>query len=302
MQVVWDPNVDNDIYSRSVPAGNDHGGIWSPYIVTPAGVAGSRTDIFEKPDEWTDGRIGVRLQALVGAGLASLNFLYGRDINPLYTATPGVPPIFYEVDGTRLVHLTYDAFFHIRKMIGGMYSRELGFIPRIGGISSPIFRLEWAYFWDSTFANLAGQLETHDDRRIAASLDFALPIRWLNPRQTFKINAQYYLRNISDMEGGWENRIVGTEGAGPFIQKYNQFSAFTVSTNYWASRLTPSLAWTHDWSNESYFVKPSIKYTPNAKWAYTLAAGFFGGNMLSRGLQIYSHKDFVSFKVQYKWG
>ncbi|MBT8340778.1 MAG: hypothetical protein HKP58_17240 [Desulfatitalea sp.] len=301
-QVVWDPIVDNDIYTRGAGSGNEVWGIWAPYIEVPAPfppgtLFGSTNLRLEKPEEWSDSRIGVRLQALLGEALVSFNFLYGRDIGPL-THTIGISPPTI-IDGQLTAHFDQAGYFPIRRMIGGMFARELGFIPRIGGISAPFLRLEWAYLFNSTFYNLTNaEFEEHDDMRIAGSLEMSVPIRWLNPNQKFKFSGQYYLRHISDIEDGYENRVFSTEGA---AEKYNHVTTISVSTNYWLSRLIPMVAWNHLWNSDSYLVKPTMTYLHSHKWSFVLGATFFGGNKEGQGMQIYDHKDYVSFKAQYKF-
>ncbi|MBT8339848.1 MAG: hypothetical protein HKP58_05815, partial [Desulfatitalea sp.] len=55
LQVIYNPNPDSDIYTRSASPGNDKGGVWAPYseIGSPALLLGSRTLDLTKPDEWT---------------------------------------------------------------------------------------------------------------------------------------------------------------------------------------------------------------------------------------------------------
>ncbi|MBT8342374.1 MAG: hypothetical protein KJP07_20415, partial [Desulfatitalea sp.] len=198
-----------------------------------------------------------------------------------------------------LFHPNQAAFFPIRKMVGGMYARELGFVPRIAGITSPFLRFEWAYMWDSTFSNLAGtQFENHDDLRAAVSMEFGIPIRWLNPDQLFKLTGQYYVRHITDIDPGEDKRISSTEGP---VQKYNHMTSVSVNTNFWASRIVPTLAWNHDWTNRGYILKPIVSYAYSNHWMFTLSGTLFGGRKQGQSYEVYDHKDFVSFKVQYKF-
>jgi len=202
-----------------------------------------------------------------------------------------------------ICHLSQNAFFPLRRMIGGMWATELDFLPRPGGLSAPMLRLEWAYFFRSTMlhmdmTNFTLNLEDHDDQRIAASVDFAVPIRFLNPSQMFNISAQYTLRRIAGISDGFENGLVSTEGP---VNKYNHMTSLMVTTNYLTSQLTPVVIWNQDWINHSYTFKAQASYTFTSAITFIAGITLFEGSLTGRGVEPYDHKDYASFKVQYKF-
>lgn len=295
LQLVYDPNVDNDIYSRSVEFGNAKGGIWAGYLeIPPLGISGTRNLRLDKPEQWSDPRtIGARVQALIGDTVTSLNFLYGRDSLPLtYTAgfatfTPGTPT---------LVHANQAAFFPIRKMIGGMVATELGFVPRIGGMISPMMRVEASYGWDSEYT--VGFLPQdvafgkYDDIKVAASLEFGFPIRWLNPSNLIRLTTMYYLRSITHIDGPSGDTITTTEGP---VERDNHTTTFQIVSKYWNGRITPSVAWFRLWTAEADTYTGSLSYSNSKKWSYILS-----GQIFDSKAGIYDRKDSIAFKVQYK--
>ena len=295
LQVLYDPRADKAIYSGAA-TGNDQAGIWAPYAMpVPGLLVGSQNFDYQHPNSWTDPNIGIRFQTKIKDSLASLNFLYGRDYAPLFVVAPAGTDT---VDGLNILHLNSRAYFPIRRLLGGMYATELSFLPRPGGLSSPMFRLEWSYAFQSEFLDQSQVSELHDDQRIAAGLDFSVPIRFLNPDQTFRFIAQYYLRRIAGISDGFENAVTSTEGP---ANKYNHTTTLVVSTSYLTGQLSLALSWMQDWINHAYILKPVATYTYSDKIVFTASITWFEGSLTGRSLEAFDHKDYASFKVQYKF-
>lgn len=298
-QLVYNPNVDPDLFYHPL-SGNTGFGVWAPYAKAGPYLLGEGTYNFDTPEAWKDGKIAVRLQGLIGNTMASINFVFGRDIGFLAIPDSTRTTITTE-NGQPLIHGYYDCFFPIRKMVGGMFATELTDI-RWFNMAAPMLRVEWSYQWDSTFTRTVGAtttLEEHDDARLGASLEMAFPIRWLNPKNMVKLSTIGFVKRISGIDDGYENVRGSTEGA---VQESNYNTAMSLSSSYHAGQITPSFTWIQDWTNDSNIMKPTISYVPSYRWSFSLGVTFFSGRKKGQGLEIYDHKDNVSFKVQYKWG
>ncbi|NNJ99727.1 MAG: hypothetical protein HKP58_04880 [Desulfatitalea sp.] len=250
----------------------------------------------DKPDEWTDGKFGARLQAQIGDALASINFLYGRDFMPLFRLTGIETEV---VSGQAIAHPTRYAYFPVRKMIGGMLAKELEFIPRIGGMNTPMFRMEWAYMWDCTFLTKDySQYVTRDDQRVAAVLETGIPIRALNPSALFKVTAQYSVRHITGVDPGYDNYVVTSEGP---ARKYNQNTMLAVTTFYWGARIQPIINWIQDWTNDAYMLKSVLNYKYSDRWQHSITALFVGGSKKGFSFEQFEHKDYIAYKIRYSF-
>lgn len=128
-----------------------------------------------------------------------------------------------------------------------------------------------------------------------------MPIRFLNPSQMFKFTAQYYLRRIDDIWKGWEyhnKRLTSTEGS---VDNLNHVTAFLLSTNYWNSRLLPQVAWSHDWTNDAWIVKPQLTYVHSSHWSFIMGATLIHGGKAGKSYEAFDNKDYFWLKAQYKW-
>ena len=297
LQFFYDPRADKAIYTTG-PNGTDWGGIWFPYIaVSPGVLVGSQNVNLHHSDGWTDPTIGFRIQGKIGDSLASLNFLYGRD----YTALPQGAPTIAGAEpfgAVTVLHANSDTAFPIRRLIGGMFATELSSIPRLNGMSSPMFRLEWLYAFQSTFLSPTYTVETHDNQKLAASLEVGMPIRILNPSAVFEFSLQYSLNRIAGIEDGFENGVTGTDGP---VNQLNHMTVFSVSTSYFAARLMPAIAWIQDWTTHSSMARVQASYTLRSDITIIGAILWFEGSEPTRGFEVFDHKDYASLKVQFKF-
>jgi len=74
-----------------------------------------------------------------------------------------------------------------------------------------------------------------------------------------------------------------------------------VNTNYLHSKLTPMVFWMRDLRAKADMIKLQLSYNYNESWQYSLGSMIFDGSMRNTGFDNFSLKDYVFFKIGYKW-
>jgi hypothetical protein len=85
------------------------------------------------------------------------------------------------------------------------------------------------------------------------------------------------------------------------LLKTNYVTTLLLTTSYMHSKLSPMVFWMRDWRAKADMVKMQLAYNPNSTWQYTLGAMIFDGSKRNVGFDNFSQKDYVYFKVGYKW-
>jgi len=74
-----------------------------------------------------------------------------------------------------------------------------------------------------------------------------------------------------------------------------------LNTLYLNAKLVPSIFWMHDWVWDSNFYRFQVAYDWSSAWRGTIGAVFLDGNKPNYGLEPFANKDYVFFKVAYKF-
>ena len=75
-----------------------------------------------------------------------------------------------------------------------------------------------------------------------------------------------------------------------------------INTSYFHNKLTPSFFWMHDVDNHADMYKLQLTYDYSDVWRYTLGALILNGEEPGNGFHVFEDKDYIYFKISYKWG
>jgi hypothetical protein len=304
LEFVFNPNADF-IGNQRILTGNDKGGIWAPNALVsgpfPFGQAhaGSIFTDIEEPDHFDhEGyEYGLRVKANVLDSIVTLNYFYGRDNEPVLKNTPGARPLIGMASDGRLILYPFQEGFYPRfRFVGATLNRDLQFlrIPFLGGIS-PVVRLEAFYAFDSTLGTTMNTFEKSDEFRWGVGIDWKVIARFLNPQQGISIGPQFYHRRIMDNDMSLPYKWKG-------IKQDNFAATLSMKTSYFHSRLTPSIFWYYDITNRADFWKFQLTYDHSNQWRFTLGSFLAHGRYPGSGFQLFDNKDYIFFKITYKWG
>jgi hypothetical protein len=301
-EFVFNPNADF-IDDQRILTGNDKGGIWAPNVLAngpfPFGKAhvGSIFENIKNPGHFdSDGfEYAFRVKANVMDTLVTLNYFYGRANSPVLKNSPVAPFITKASDGLLILHPFQEGYYPLFRFIGATLSRDLQFlrIPFLGGIS-PVLRTEAFYAFDDTFVTLKNRFAKSDEFRWAVGLDWKWIFRFLNPTGGFSLSPQFYHQRIIDEPSG-AARFNG-------IYRDNYAATIGLKTSYFHSRLTPSVFLYYDITNKANFWRLQLIYDHSDNWHFTLGAWLGDGKISGRSFNLFDNKDYIFFKLTYKWG
>ena len=311
-QFIFNPNADF-IPDQGMTTGNDAGGIWAPNVVVPDGFGGlmrigSPVEDIEDPDEWDpdEFEFALKISATINDTILNLMGFYGRanapsTINTGYVLDPafppawGVPLLTPDTDGIGAMNLTYDGYYPRQKYIGASWTADLSSLTcdSLGGVS-PVLRFEAMYEFDHVFKDSWETMRYESDfLRTGLGIDWKAKIPFLNSKSYINIMPQLFYDKIMDYPDDFEL----------FYSPYDDFwsASLVLYTGYFNQKLQPELAMFYDITHDAYMILPSITYNPNVTWSFKLMAGFFGGDKEGLGLQPFENKDYIGFKIKYKF-
>jgi hypothetical protein len=251
----------------------------------------------------------VRLKGLIGGAYVTLNYFYGYDNSPVTVAIPpgpGSTPPSVASDGTVLLGNDLTGFYRRLRFVGFSFARDIEQmnIQALGGIA-PLWRIEAFYAFDTDFgtqnpANPAfpESFEKHDDMRYAISADWKIWLKWLNPRYSISITPTFYHRMIRDYPNGYTLK----EGTGTTVEDDNYIYNVMISTKYFHEKLIPSIFWLRDQTNRADMVRLQLTYDRSYEWRFTVGAFLLNGREDNMGFDVFENKDYMYFKIQYRWG
>ena len=335
-EFIFNPNA--DFIPDQVLGGNDKAGIWAPNVPGPFPFAndpffglvpyfiyptlpsppatpglppipsrvGSATFNLKEPDSWnSEGfEYGFRIKGVVHDAIVTLNYFYGRENSPLVQMAPTPPGTSLASDGTVLVHPTFQGYYPRLQFVGATFARDITPVKAsvLGGVA-PVVRLEGFYSFGSTFDALDPVTQTEnyvksDEVRWAAGVDWKVKIAFLNPRAYFMISPQFYHRKLLDYPS---DRSLFTGWGQPILED-NYMSTLLINTSYLHNKLVPSFFWLHDLDNHADMYRLQLVYDYSNEWHFTLGALFLNGQEPGNGVHIFENKDYLYFKISYKWG
>ena len=301
LEGIFNPNV-NFRYNEGFTTGNESMGIWAPNVELPLGGPfpldyahlGKSDLLIEEPDTLdSDGfEYGFRLRSIVMDSVITLMYFYGRDNAP--AATPlGSSSFISPWDGRLVIQPKTKWTFPLYRFVGATFTRDLPSLTSsfLGGVA-PTIRLEAMYGINNTYASSVGTLEQKDDFRWGAAVDWKVDIPFLNPRAYFSITGQFFGQHFRDYPRFFD-LAAGEED--------NYQATLYVGTSYLHNKLSPSVFYWYDITNEAHFIQPRLSYQYDHHWSYALSAVFFMGNEQNKSFDVYENKNMVTFTISYNF-
>jgi hypothetical protein len=294
----WIPNQD-----LAILTGNDVSGIWAVNFEFPAGPGsiahlGSLRANIDHPDSFnSDGfEYAVRMKGVFWDNIITLNYFYGLDNSPVLVNV-GPPDITVTPGGDLVMHPHMAGYFPRFRFAGATFSRDLSSLRAdfLGGIS-PVVRLEGFYGFDNTFATNLDRFVQSDEIRWGIGVDWKVRIPLINPTQGISIMPQFYHRHLTG---------VPAEGLSKWESDTYEWTLM-LKTSYMNAKLTPSFFILRDVRSRSHFIKMQLEYNQTNNWHYAVGVLLVEGSeptrLMNDNLTGFENKDYMYFKVSYRWG
>jgi hypothetical protein len=309
LEAVFNPNV-TFIRNQLIMGGNEYSGIWSPdidygFLPTPPFPpntllrAGHASTILDKPNAFSSEgfEYGFRVKAMVQDSVITLNYYYGLDKNPVGRVVG--TPISPCADGSCWqMNPMIKGYYPLFRFAGATFSREFSSLKASAlGNVAPLLRLEGFYGFSNTWMTQRNDLETHDEIRWAASVDWKIKVDWLNPRAYFSIAPQFMQQHILSYPSDY---ALSNPGGKVYENTYT--SVLNISTTYLHNKLQPSFFWMRDLTNKSDLFRYQVAYEYSNNWKFTAGAIKIYGTKAGAGLEPMHNKDNIYLKLSYKWG
>jgi hypothetical protein len=305
VEFVFNPNV-TFIRNQLILGGNEYSGIWNPELDLnilptppfPRQKAGHTNLILDKPDAFDSQgfEYGGRIKAMIKDSVITLNYYYGLDKNPVgrvvgATFTP-------RSDGLLEVNPQIKGYYPLFRYVGATFSREFSSLraSALGNVA-PLLRLEALYAFSNTFMTSTNDLEKRDEVRWAASVDWKVKIPWLNPRAYFAISPQFMHQRILNYPSDFNLATPGGK-----LYENNYMGTLNINTTYLHNKLAPSFFWMRDLTNRANMFRYQVTYDYSNEWRFTLGAVTLDGTKKGQGFELFHNKDYMYFKISYKWG
>ncbi len=313
IEFTFNPNADF-IPNQPILLGNDDAGIWAPEILTPlppppfgpGGKAhvGSAFRNIDRPEEFdSEGfEYGLRIKTIIKEAIVTLNYFYGRDNDPVTKNVAKNPYVSMSPhDGRYIIYPFIRGRYPTFQFVGGTFTRDISPLKSsvLGGVA-PVLRLEALYAFNNTFGTTRNDYEKNDEIRWALGIDWKVKIPPLNPKRNFRIMTQFYQRRLQNYPADYE--LINAANGSNFEHPDNYQATVMIDTAYFHEKLKPSFFWLRDITDRGDFFRYQTVYEYSNNWAFTLGALFLGGARHTRGFEPLKHKDYLYFKVAYKWG
>jgi len=295
LEFIFNPNADF-IADQRIRTGNDVGGIWAPDAMAGQAHVGSIFENIREPDKWTEGQeFAFRVKGVVSNTFLTLNYFYGRDNSPVLRSAPIAPKISMASDGRLILHPFQNGFYPRFRYAGATLAKDITPLKAsfLGGVA-PVIRMEAFYAFNNTFVDKKNTLFESDEFRWSIGVDWKVKIPVLNPMNYFSISPQFYHRCLMD----YPEAEMGS------LKKNNYQATLSISTSYLHNRLIPSLFVLHDVNSKSNQFRLQLFYDYSTQLRFTLGTIFLHGDNKEKykQFQLFDHKDYIFFKVAYKWG
>ena len=307
-EFVFNPNV-TWIPNQDILLGNDDGGIWAPNIRfyapgTPGNMIriGSANYDVHKPNKWSEEGFGYafRTKGVVKDFIVSLNYYYGLDHSPVLKSKnqQPIPPSVAE-DGRLIIHPALFGRYPLVRYVGLTATRDIPFLKYtpIGGIA-PVFRFETFYEFNETFVSPRNTFEKSDELRIGLGIDWKIKIPLLNPKAFFAISPEIIYRRLINLPGGGAQF---TDTGTNLVKRNNYQGTLALSTTYFNAKLAPSIYYWRDFTQKADFMRLQATYYWSSHWLATVGLVLLSGARPNVGFEPFDQKDYIDFKITYKW-
>jgi len=155
-----------------------------------------------------------------------------------------------------------------------------------------------------------------DEIRYAISADWKVKIPWLNEHYYFTLGPMFYHRHILSYPSTGPNdrfnpatynpMMAGQptglkEGDDIYLEDDNYVYVLMLMTQYYHGKILPSVFILHDQTNRAQMIRVQCNYDRSHLWRYSLGAIFLNGSEPG-GFNVFENKDYVYFKISYRWG
>ena len=86
------------------------------------------------------------------------------------------------------------------------------------------------------------------------------------------------------------------------LEEDNRMTTLMISTSYLHNKLSPSFFWMHDIDNEADMYRLQLKYDYSNEWSCLVGGVLLDGDKPGKGFHVFENKDYLYFKLSYKWG
>lgn len=318
-EFVFNPNI-SFIPNQTIQPGNDVSGIWAPNArvddpMVPGGeihIGSADTYDVNKPSSFSSKgfEYGFRIKGIVKDTIFTLNYFYGIDNSPTIWNLPIAPRIEMASDGKLLMHPNFQGRYDLLRFAGGTLSRDIPFLKSsaLGGVA-PVVRLEAFYLFGNTLAATdtyaRGMLYHCDEIRWAIGVDWKIRVPFINPHAGITVMPQFYHRKILNYPHGKD--LIDHDNQA-LLDPNNYMTTLMLSTSYMNNKFTPSVFWMRDINRRADMFRLQVQYDYSDNWRYTIGAQFLGGSdhkdngVMNNSFEFFDHKDYIYFKLTYRWG
>jgi hypothetical protein len=85
------------------------------------------------------------------------------------------------------------------------------------------------------------------------------------------------------------------------VEDDNYLASLMISTSYYLNKISPSFFWLRDVNNRANLFKYQVVYDHTDYWRYTIGALFLNGVETTKGFDVFENKDYIYFKISYRW-
>ena len=314
----------------SLPLGDPGVPTEYPALTPPGGILND-----EPARDIGNSQFGMRIKADMGATRATLIFWRG-----FHTGYLGVvPPIESRmlVDGNPLTITAFKDYTHRVSSLGFTLSRELygarEFFKNTlnWNVANPMFRIETLYSFDVPYVNrwkplppgvypfgipqgthvptrlynllTTGQFTGEDIERVNEfkyMLGFDWPVRigLINPQKNIFISGQFFHIYLS--EGGNDSFQVGPYAKWE-VEKNTYLASLLFSTSYLNDKVKPQILFVKEFSYNTWWTKPKIKFEIGDHWRPEIGAIIVEGKNRFAGFGQWEDRDEIYFKLAYQF-
>jgi hypothetical protein len=133
-------------------------------------------------------------------------------------------------------------------------------------------------------------------------IDWKIKIPFLNPKAFFAISPEIIYRRLINFDpnapGGGSQY---TDTLANTLKRNNYQATIAMSTTYFNAKLAPSIYFWRDFTQKSDFMRLQCTYYWSSNWLATAGLTLLDGSRQDVGFQPFSNKDYVDFKLTYKW-
>jgi len=116
---------------------------------------------------------------------------------------------------------------------------------------------------------------------------------------------QFYHRKILNYPNGKD--LIDHDNQA-LLDPNNYMTTLMIDTSYMNNKLTPSFFWMRDINRRADLFRYQLIYDYSNNWRYSAGAVIMGGSdhknngVMNNSFEFYDNKDYMFFKVSYRWG